>query len=223
MLVSIGLFIASVASFSWLDRLTSSASHQVNINKIDWTQVSNSTTFFFEHITDEIYGKAAAVNYTELPDTAKHFFENQTAVVKDAFVQIEWEDLPQTAKDYVKDHPAEVALIVVQGLVFIAPELLTIPVLEAVGFARLGPVARFPAAAAQAYLKNVRAGSWFSIFQSARMGGYGRPIVNGAARAGTGLWAGLSWIWGRRGDEGEGGYAQTQASSLSSMYLLQGQ
>ncbi|WVF65631.1 hypothetical protein IAT40_000362 [Kwoniella sp. CBS 6097] len=188
MLAGLGLFVASVAGFSWLSGLTSSVSHKRENaleTRIDWTQVSNSTTFFFEHITNTIYGKAAAVNYTELPDTAKQFFENQTDIVKDAFVKIEWENLPQVAKDYI----------------------LTVPVMEALGFARLGPVARSAAAAAQSAMKNVPARSWFSIFQSARMGGYGRPIVNGAVRAGAGFWGGLSWVWGRSG--------QTKAASMS--------
>ncbi|OCF40240.1 hypothetical protein I317_05933 [Kwoniella heveanensis CBS 569] len=197
MLAGIGLVIISVASFSWLGHLTSSASHQ--ISTVDWDRVSNSTKFLLEHMTETVFDHATAINYTELPDQAKKLLANQTGIVKDAFVQIDLENEPQVARNYVKEHPGQVAIIAVHGLVFIAPELLTVPLMEALGFARLGPVARSAAAAAQAAMKKVPAGSWFSIFQSARMGGYGLPIVNGAVRDGTGLWAGLSWVWGKKG------------------------
>ncbi|KAJ4406487.1 hypothetical protein N0V85_004505 [Neurospora sp. IMI 360204] len=92
------------------------------------------------------------------------------------------------------DHAPKISLIpVVAGLIAVAaPAIVTAPILAALGFGAAGPVAGTAAAAAQAALGNVVAGSAFSIAQSAAMGGYGAAIVNGAVQGAGLLVTGIS-------------------------------
>ncbi|KAL8904089.1 MAG: hypothetical protein Q9171_007176 [Xanthocarpia ochracea] len=84
-------------------------------------------------------------------------------------------DLPQVASDigiWVQHHPWKAAFYAGSALAFFAPEILSLPALEALGFGITGSV-----------IGPVAARSVFAIWQSARMGGYGVEYVNGGVRA----------------------------------------
>ncbi|KAL8780124.1 MAG: hypothetical protein Q9213_006608 [Squamulea squamosa] len=66
---------------------------------------------------------------------------------------------------------------------FFAPEILSIPALEALGFSFAGVRAGTLASKIQSVIGPVAARSVFAIWQSARMGGYGVEYVNGGVRA----------------------------------------
>ncbi|KIV94760.1 hypothetical protein PV10_02492 [Exophiala mesophila] len=65
------------------------------------------------------------------------------------------------------------------------PALDTLPLLALGGFGAGGVQAGSPAAAVQAGIGNVAAGSWFAIAQSAAMGGSGIAIANAAVEVGA--------------------------------------
>ncbi|KAI4174143.1 MAG: hypothetical protein LQ343_002478 [Gyalolechia ehrenbergii] len=115
-------------------------------------------------------------------------------------------DLKQVASDiemWLEHHPWKAAFYAASAIGFFAPEILSIPALEALGFAvagvragvspssndkssranrdraRLGSVA----AKIQSVIGPIAARSVFAIWQSARMGGYGVAYVNGGVRA----------------------------------------
>jgi len=85
-------------------------------------------------------------------------------------------------KQYIDDNPARFALQVT-GAVIGAAGLLAVPILGAIGFSALGPVAGSVAAGWQASIGAVEAGSLFAICQSAAMGG---AAAAGFASAGAG-------------------------------------
>lgn len=98
----------------------------------------------------------------------------------------------QAAGNYIHDHPVSFGLQVSGGVVLIA-SIAAVPVLGAVGFAATGPVAGSTAAAWQASIGLVEAGSVFAWCQSAAMGGaaLGGVFASGAAGAGV---AGLATV-----------------------------
>ena len=65
----------------------------------------------------------------------------------------------------------------------VAAPLLTTAAIGAVGFGAAGPIAGTAAAAWQASIGNVAAGSMFSLFQSAAIGGAGAGVVGGISAA----------------------------------------
>jgi hypothetical protein len=71
---------------------------------------------------------------------------------------------------YVGDHPVRFALQVT-GAVVSTAALITVPILGAIGFSAIGPVAGSVAAGWQASMGIVEAGSLFALCQSAAMGG----------------------------------------------------
>ena len=73
-------------------------------------------------------------------------------------------------QQYVLDNPVQFTLQVASVVVGTAA-LITVPILGAIGFGALGPVARSAAAAWQASIGAVEAGSLFAICQGAAMGG----------------------------------------------------
>lgn len=94
---------------------------------------------------------------------------------------------------YVQDNPARFALQATCAVISTAA-LITIPVLGAIGFSGIGPVAGTVAAGWQASIGAVEAGSLFALCQSAAMGGAAATglIATGAgagaaAAAATGL------------------------------------
>jgi hypothetical protein len=82
---------------------------------------------------------------------------------------------------YVNDHPIRFGLQVGSVILSVAA-VITVPVLGAVGFSSIGPVAGSAAAAWQASIGAVEAGSLFALCQSAAMGG---AAVSGLAGIGS--------------------------------------
>ncbi|WWC91293.1 uncharacterized protein L201_006236 [Kwoniella dendrophila CBS 6074] len=78
-------------------------------------------------------------------------------------------------------------------MTFLYPNLEGTPVLYVLGFAPLGPVAHSIASTVQSYTHPIIQRSFFSILQSARMGGYGVEIVDNTIRSGLGTLTGWSW------------------------------
>ncbi|KAL8908167.1 MAG: hypothetical protein Q9207_000990 [Kuettlingeria erythrocarpa] len=95
-------------------------------------------------------------------------------------------DLQHVASDieiWLEHHPWEAAFFFASAIGFFAPEILSIPALEALGFGLAGVRAGSLAAKIQSVIGPVAARSVFAIWQSARMGGYGVEYVNGGVRA----------------------------------------
>jgi len=92
----------------------------------------------------------------------------------------------QAVSNYAKAHPFLTG-IQVTGLGLSAISFLTIPILGAVGFTVAGPAAGSAAAAWQASIGVVQAGSLFAWCQSAAMGGAAVGGVQMAGVAGAAL------------------------------------
>lgn len=115
-------------------------------------------------------------------------------------------DLQQVASDielWVEHHPWKAAFYAASAIGFFAPEILSIPALEALGFGLAGVRAGTSkllnlgdfhanggcgrsgslASKVQSVIGDVAARSVFAIWQSARIGGYGVEYVNGGVRA----------------------------------------
>jgi len=90
--------------------------------------------------------------------------------------------LAQKAGDYIKNHPVLFGVQVASAVVGLAG-IIALPVLGAVGFGAVGPAAGSAAAAWQASIGIVEAGSLFAWCQSAAMGG---AAVGGIIAAGVG-------------------------------------
>ena len=86
----------------------------------------------------------------------------------------------QAASNYARTHPVLTGIQVV-GLTLSALSFLAVPVLGAVGFTAAGSAANSAAAAWQASIGAVEAGSLFSWCQSAAMGGIQFAGLAGAA------------------------------------------
>ena len=83
--------------------------------------------------------------------------------------------------NYIKEQPVEFALYAT-GAVTLTASLVALPILGAVGFTAAGPAAGSAAAAWQASIGLVEAGSFFAWCQSAAMGG---AAVNGIIATGV--------------------------------------
>ncbi|MCJ1434376.1 hypothetical protein MMC27_003744 [Xylographa pallens] len=115
--------------------------------------------------------RLAAVEYDKLPDVLKN--------AKEQIVAIEY---CTEIKDWIQEHPYQTAFYVANGIVFIAPGLVTSPLLGLLGFGSLGPKAGSAASVYHGTIGNVPKGALFALFQSAGSGGYGAGIVNGVAQ-----------------------------------------
>ncbi|MCJ1283043.1 hypothetical protein MMC26_002370 [Xylographa opegraphella] len=113
-------------------------------------------------------GRLAAVEFDKLPE-----------VFKAAKEQILIIDYSVEIKDWIQQHPYQTVFYVVNGLVFVAPGLVTTPVLGLIGFGSFGPKAASAASAYQATIGNVPKGAIFALLQSAAAGGYWARTVNG--------------------------------------------
>jgi len=93
---------------------------------------------------------------------------------------------------YVQNNPLRFVLQATTGVISIAA-LITVPVLGAIGFGTIGPVAGSVAAGWQASIGAVEAGSLFALCQSAAMGGAAATglAVTGAA---TGVASGVTSV-----------------------------
>ncbi|MCJ1387411.1 hypothetical protein MMC18_000254 [Xylographa bjoerkii] len=118
--------------------------------------------------------KLAAVEYDELPVA----FRNATETI----VGIDYSELSGDIRDWIQEHPYQTAFYVTNGIVLIAPGLVTTPILGLVGFGSLGSRAASIASAYQATLGNVPKGAIFALLQSAGAGGAGLGVVNGVAQ-----------------------------------------
>ena len=87
----------------------------------------------------------------------------------------------RAAGNYISEHPVRFGLQCAGACVGIAAAV-TIPVLGAVGFGAMGPIAGSSAVAWQASIGAVEAGSLFAWCQSAAMGG---AAINGIIAAGA--------------------------------------
>ncbi|KAL9610000.1 MAG: hypothetical protein Q9167_005273 [Letrouitia subvulpina] len=86
-------------------------------------------------------------------------------------------------QNWVNRHPWKAAFYAASAVGLFAPEILSIPALEALGFGVEGVRAGSIAARVQSVIGPIAARSVFAIWQSARMGGYGVENVNGGVRA----------------------------------------
>ncbi|TGO33879.1 hypothetical protein BHYA_0223g00110 [Botrytis hyacinthi] len=109
--------------------------------------------------------------------------------------KIEWEHLPNRLKNWILEHPWQTAFHIVNGVVIFTPAGASGLILRALGFTSIGPKAASFASFLQSKIGLVAAKSWFAMFQSAPMGGWGSPIVNTATQLGalansfvTGVW-----------------------------------
>jgi hypothetical protein len=96
---------------------------------------------------------------------------------------------------YVKNNPWRFALQVTGGVVTTAA-LITVPILGAVGFSAIGPVAGSAAAGWQAAIGAVEAGSLFAFCQSVTMGGAAVATLTGAGVGGAAAAAAASALPG---------------------------
>ncbi|KAF2865081.1 hypothetical protein BDV95DRAFT_456288, partial [Massariosphaeria phaeospora] len=87
--------------------------------------------------------------------------------------------------DWVKQNPRQAILIAACIIIPIVFTAATPTILGAIGFSSAGPVVGSLAAAIQAQIGLVGAGSLFAIVQSAAMAGYGLPIVLGTVWGGA--------------------------------------
>ncbi|KAF7954528.1 hypothetical protein EAE96_005648 [Botrytis aclada] len=91
-------------------------------------------------------------------------------------------------KNYIKKHPYRFGLQALGGVVTIA-SIAVVPILGAVGFTAVGPVAGSAAAAWQSSIGLVEAGSFFALCQSIAMGGAAVGGIVGAGLGGAGMLA----------------------------------
>ncbi|KAB8287401.1 hypothetical protein EYC80_010106 [Monilinia laxa] len=90
--------------------------------------------------------------------------------------------------NYIKKHTYQFGLQALGGPVTIA-SIAVVPILGAVGFSAVGPVARSAAAAWQSSIGLVEAGSFFALCQSIAMGGAAIGGIVGAGLGGAGILA----------------------------------
>ncbi|KAK1067156.1 hypothetical protein LTR74_006698 [Friedmanniomyces endolithicus] len=96
------------------------------------------------------------------------------------------EELPEKTARYIRENPGQTAFYVANGVVIIAPVVVTGPLYAVFGFGANGVRAASLAAKAQSlYGAAVPAGGVFAHLTSAAMGGYGVPVVNGVVQAGA--------------------------------------
>ncbi|KAK5115117.1 hypothetical protein LTR62_001814 [Meristemomyces frigidus] len=91
--------------------------------------------------------------------------------------RIKWRDIVKHIQHLIKTKPGVVAIISTSLLIAIFPRLFAEPMLAAMGFSGIGPVASSAAAGFQSFYG---ATALFAMFQSAAMGGYGIAAVYGA-------------------------------------------
>ncbi|KAJ5142346.1 hypothetical protein N7526_003341 [Penicillium atrosanguineum] len=96
-------------------------------------------------------------------------------------------NLTAQAANWGAQNPASFACAAVGAtgaLVFVAPGLVSIPLLSSIGFTANGIQAGSAAAAAHSQIGNIVCGSAMAITQSAGAGGSGLVIVNGVTQLG---------------------------------------
>ena len=163
------------------------------------------------------------VDWNELPNSAQTFFRDAGAAAGEQFAAVDWDALPQQTRDWITEHPYQTAFYVVNGVVFLAPGLVTGPMLGILGFTRAGPAAGPAAAAAEAAIGPVAARGGFATLQSAAMGGYGAAVVAGGTQAGALIASGAVAAWnyfeGKRSDSVESSEGENMAAAAGKSKL----
>ena len=180
---------ASILLLTTLGVVTASARalpHPVNDRRDFYANLHGAVT----SVSSCIQRPVTSIDWHELPTSAQLFFRDAGASARDEFATIEWEELPPHIRDWIQEHPYQTAFYVVNGVVFLAPGLVTTPLLGLLGFTARGPAAGTIAAAAQAALKPVAAKGLFATLQSAAMGGYGAPLLAEGVQVGAAIAAG---------------------------------
>ncbi|KAK6430383.1 hypothetical protein LTR95_013462 [Oleoguttula sp. CCFEE 5521] len=95
---------------------------------------------------------------------------------------IKLEGLASTILDFIKENPRVTGLVIIGGLMFLCPQVVTAPALKLFGFTATGPAAGSLAAEWQAVCGVVPAAGKFATAQSAAMSGYGLSVVNGVVQ-----------------------------------------
>jgi hypothetical protein len=128
--------------------------------------------------------------------------------------ELKWEDVPKGVKEYMKAHPYLTSFQILMLLITCIPGLVAAPVLGAMGFSSLGPVAgkqstvlspdptstyadKEAGGSAAAFQSANGATAAFSALQSAAMGGYGVAIVNGVVQGVSVGAAGVAQLFSR--------------------------
>ncbi|KAL8992064.1 MAG: hypothetical protein Q9169_007400 [Polycauliona sp. 2 TL-2023] len=104
-------------------------------------------------------------------------------LAKTKAVELHLDQVATDIETWVKAHPYKATFYLASALSLVAPEIISLPALEALGFGFAGVRAGSMAAKIQSVIGDVAARSVFAIWQSARMGGYGVEYVNGGVRA----------------------------------------
>lgn len=110
---------------------------QGKIESVLWADLPRDAQNFF----NEVQGKFHSVPWAELPHDAQDFFQKTAADTRNSVAAIDWEQLPTQTKDWITAHPEQTAFYVASGIVFVAPFVLTGPLLGAAGFTAAGPAA----------------------------------------------------------------------------------
>ncbi|TAQ86342.1 hypothetical protein B7494_g5308 [Chlorociboria aeruginascens] len=102
-----------------------------------------------------------------------------------------WDQAPTALRAWIEAHPYQTAFLVMNGVIVLAPGVLSAPVLAALGWGGAGVRAGSFAAGLQSTIGNVGARSAFAYVQSAAMGGYGAGAVASVVRVGALIAGGL--------------------------------
>lgn len=140
---------------------------------------------------------------------------------------VTWDKLPEGVKNHIKKNPKMTAFQVAMLVVALVPGLVIAPVLGAVGFSSVGPVAgtyidrsevwskadRVVGSAAAAFQSANGATAAFSFFQSAAMGGYAAGAVGGVVTGASTVSAATTGVaqWFKKRGDGKGGAGEVAA------------
>lgn len=152
-------------------------------------------------VYNELHKHASAVEWHKLSIEVKTWVERTAPqleiAVSDAakaVVSIAQSQLPVEIVRWITEHPGQTVFIIVAGIVFFAPFLITVPVLYTLGFRSSGVVAGSAAAALHSIIGPIAAGSIFALLQSAGTGGAGLAVINTLMSTGAGVGLGLGAI-----------------------------
>ena len=130
---------AIISSSDMLEKYINQDSLNVAAEKA-WNSLDSVTAKLFDHAIvatqhgsqslQSMQERLAAVEYDKLPDVLKNAKEQIVAI-----------DYSRDIKDWIQEHPYQTAFYVVNGIVILAPGLVTTPLLGFLGFGSLGPKA----------------------------------------------------------------------------------
>ncbi|KAE8384677.1 hypothetical protein BDV23DRAFT_189009 [Aspergillus alliaceus] len=102
--------------------------------------------------------------------------------VREQVTQVDLSNALNRTVQSVSENPKTALWNGVQVAAVLCPGMITVPILSQAGFTSLGPAAESAASWAQPKMGSVVGRGTFAYVQSAGMGGYGRPVVEGVAR-----------------------------------------